>query len=391
MYTSLPFALLCITIVFHVQLSTPVHSYVRQVFKSVATECPCAFLVTVARDLSAASFTVDPESGTPPAKSYKDCTISRHRHVRVDLPQDGLLYQSLISPHSHYISLTRTGTFTLTVHGARNSLPTVPLPDPVTIRILERQQNETCPVVIPQQAREYGRAHGPDHPGRGAGLAIALSAPDSRSATGDRAPRRQSLRITGGSVSSVDIAKYLVLFATPLSVTNDSVVLCTGTLIASNSVLTAAHCVYDNMTITLSSRALVGTTGLQPMTGIEMTISSIDYDARYNSSSASQLFYDIAIVTLAQNVTDAVGFMKVNTNSSIPVPRSFVRIAGYGHVGDNNQGPNPDGILHHVDVPVVDTSTCDNLYSANPTTTVVVDGSMQMCAGYMKRSGCGIW
>lgn len=352
------------------------------VVESAVIECPCSFFVVSSNNLSTLSFSIVPPSATRPSKSSNA--------VRRSLPRSTYTVASLhhgwfhnSQTNSYRIAVERAGRFSLIVKTssetslARRSAPA----QIVRLHTRERQQNETCPTVLTQ------------HAPKGEELSDRKARPGlhTRLDGSEHSPQRKPLsRITGGLESTPDLAKYMVLFASPLSVTNDSYVQCTGTLISPDLVVTAAHCVYDNQTVTLSSRVLISGTRLSPLDGIESSILSINFHPLYNTLLPDESFYDFAWVRLTSPAPDTAGFMKFNVNQSIPIPTSFVRIAGYGHLLDFNQNPNPNGVLYQVDVPVVDPEQCATLYDTS-TIGIAINSSQQMCAGYVERSGCGIW
>lgn len=352
------------------------------VVESAVTECPCSFFVIASNNLSTLSFSIVPPSETRSSESFNPTqrslsrpayTVARLRPGRFRHPQT----------KSYRIAVKRTGHYSLIVKTSFGTSfpPRVAPARIVRIHQRERQQDDTCPTVLDQHAPK----------GEGVSESDVRPGLNARQDESDHLRQREPLsRITGGSESTTDLAKYMVLFASPLSVTNDSIVQCTGTLISPDLVVTAAHCVYDNQTVTLSSRVLLSATRLTPFDGVESTILSIDFHPLYNTLLPNESFYDFAWVRLTSPAPNSAGFMKFNVNQSIPIPTSFVRIAGYGHLLDFNQNPNPNGILYQVDIPVVDSGQCATLYQSSAI-GIAINASLQMCAGYVERAGCGIW
>lgn len=381
--------------------SAPPEKSSATVVASIVAECPCTFLVATPRNVSTLTLSL---SLRAPSESWRVQPLAETSHAPPRIPyavarlHSPRLRQSQLDWHR--VSVDRPGRVALVVENAA-PYPGLPLERLIKIRASETPRNETCPVVIPQHAPKEDsagvKAIEDEHRDGYRRDVLDRSSKDARPVlrarlkAGKPPIRHQSLaRITGGLESTADLAKYMVLFASPLSVTNDSIVQCTGVLISPDLVITAAHCVYDNLTVTLSSRALVGGTRMSPFDGTELSISSIHPHPLYKTLLVDQVFYDIAWVRLSSPAPPTAAFMKVNVNQSLPVPASFVRIAGYGQFLDHNEDPNLNGLLLQVDLPVLDTELCDTLYDAS-SNNVTLNSSQQMCAGYIKHDGCGIW
>lgn len=135
--------------------------------------------------------------------------------------------------------------------------------------------------------------------------------------------RKLETRIVGGSGSNPIRFPYytqLTMYAQDGSTYN-----CGGTLIASDIVLTAAHCL---VTYPINRvEAIVNRTSVNPV-GRQYIRQGVQYRAHpfYDENKNT---YDVAVVKLGSPVT-GVPFIKLNTNRGLPVTNQWLTIIGFG-------------------------------------------------------------
>ena len=187
---------------------------------------------------------------------------------------------------------------------------------------------------------------------------VACKATENRSLV--RA-RKVSPRIVGGHESMPGAYPWMVAigYKTGTGTFN----YCGGTLIASNWVLTAAHCqVLPGDVVTIGRHDMTTTEGLQ--VGVKRALTH----AEYNPSTQKN---DISVVELDRYL------ISPHPVTLGDAPQSgTVRAIGWGLT---TEGGSVSPTLQEVDVPLISNAQCANIYSTDMT---------QICAGEAGRDSC---
>lgn len=111
---------------------------------------------------------------------------------------------------------------------------------------------------------------------------------------------------------------------------------CGGSLIDHNTVLTAAHCVYDE-TKPSSVYIRIGSSD-RAKGGTRMPASNIIYHENYNPRT---IFNDVALIRLSESVESSETIQTIELASSDPAPGTSVLVSGWGDRIDGDTRPTP--------------------------------------------------
>lgn len=150
---------------------------------------------------------------------------------------------------------------------------------------------------------------------------------------------------------------------------------CSGTVIGSRWILTAAHC-----RVRVGAHALIG--GTTNLNGVTYTVRRFITHPEYKLSLDGNVeAHDIAIVE-----TDRLrhgGAVKISTNAEGPDEGRFVRASGYGQIAEDWISGSERRLLQ-VDVPMVSFKSCVRAFERYGAEEFAraLRGSSHICAGY---------
>ncbi|KAL4779899.1 trypsin-like cysteine/serine peptidase domain-containing protein [Aspergillus varians] len=178
--------------------------------------------------------------------------------------------------------------------------------------------------------------------------------------------------IVGGSEGRIEDFPYQI------GLLSRGSLICGGSIISKNYVVTAGHCTAGASASSLSIRAGSSSSSSG---GTVVKVSSITVHPDYDEDTVDN---DISILTLAEDLTfgDTIAAVDLPTSSSLPTTGTVGTASGWGAL---EEGGGVSSTLQYVDVPVVSKSQCTSDYSGFN----VITASM-FCAGEEQggKDGC---
>ena len=280
-----------------------------------------------------------------------------------------------------HIRVRQRGLFHVSIHHKAKSGAYTPS---YSLEKITSSRQSTCPVLIPF---DFPPSVAPiSRQATSSGEEYKLSSTFLRSGNVNGSAETN---IVGGLRTNASIRRFIVsIFTFPARCRDGSLTCistCTGTLIAPNWIVTAAHC-----TLKIGvTKVFVNTDRAEE--GVHSDIIKVyrnpGYDDSFNAST-----HDIAAVKLAVDVVKICSenpacngipaVMKVNFQESTPKEGQYVRTAGYGRISSG--AVRSSGFLRQVDAPVSEFHSCRASY-LRLGTPVLLQKKFQICAGY--RSG----
>jgi trypsin len=151
--------------------------------------------------------------------------------------------------------------------------------------------------------------------------------------------------------------------------------LCTGTLIAADTVLSAGHCGSITGGAGVASPAAFPPQAIdvyigsnKPGEGEQVPVSKVTLHPSYLLSDG----YDISILKLSRNSTKAPTPVSGATEESLWAPTTLETIVGFGATEEGGDLPDT---LQKAQVPITTDAYCSNAYSS-------FESQTQICAGY---------
>lgn len=162
---------------------------------------------------------------------------------------------------------------------------------------------------------------------------------------------------------------------------------CSGSILSSRWILTAAHCAEQHEDATP-----VLVTGADTSSGAQYNIKRVVLHPDYEPGSSTEFTTnDIALIELSEPIEEPFTTVAINTDLDGPNSGEFVRASGYGYISQDWTGESGQAReLRRVDIPVISTRDClKALEAANvESLNEKFKGSLQLCAGF-GPSECG--
>lgn len=211
----------------------------------------------------------------------------------------------------------------------------------------------------------------------------------------DEPGRGPNGRIVGGRLVTEDDAVFGGGFYTKLFFRNNATsyfFYCGGSLIGSDKVLTAAHCVEGDPSAALGDVVRIG--GRRLVEGFQRTITKVVLHPDYDPATANN---DLAILTFADPPTSAeyraagVEVAFINSFSRFPRAGRTLAVAGHGRVSGTGNEISP--ALRVAAVPINAWAQCNGWWRKQRLDEFVVDAAsqpLQVCGGLGTRDAtCG--
>lgn len=180
--------------------------------------------------------------------------------------------------------------------------------------------------------------------------------------------------IVGGREANDNLLRRVVGLSSSLG-------FCSGVVISSRWVLTAAHCEMDGS----STASFLSRTAFSRK-AIVRDIKRCFAHPKFHSTPGNYEF-DIAVCELNSPAPSGVLPMSLNCNAKVPGDGMPSRSIGFGRIEFGQAG---DPVLRQVDTRTVNLKKCSNIYRTEAFRGIGVTQN-QLCSGSLPRGGCGTW
>ncbi|KAL2870572.1 serine protease [Aspergillus lucknowensis] len=156
--------------------------------------------------------------------------------------------------------------------------------------------------------------------------------------------------IVGGDDASIEDYPYQI------ALLSDGSLICGGSIISEQYVVTAGHCAYGAEASSFSIRAGSSSSSSG---GTVVQVSAVDVHPDYDETTVNN---DITILTLAEPLTfgDGIAAVDLPSTSDLPEAGTVAVATGWGAL---EEGGNISDVLQYVEVPIVDHEECASDYS----------------------------
>jgi trypsin len=160
---------------------------------------------------------------------------------------------------------------------------------------------------------------------------------------------------------------------------------CGGTLIASDVVLTAAHCTiidFSEVTVVIGSHTVDGKTSMGnevEKLGVTRVYTHPEYNALTNN-------YDFALIFLDTPTTSNVKYARLNDDAQVPSTADTLTAIGWGDTSAG-EGYDYSNILMEVDVDYMENEDCDASSDSQDSYKGMIFDAM-LCASRPGKDGC---
>ncbi|KAL4866240.1 hypothetical protein BDV12DRAFT_199305 [Aspergillus spectabilis] len=179
-------------------------------------------------------------------------------------------------------------------------------------------------------------------------------------------------QIVGGQEGRIEDFPYQI------ALLSNGRLICGGSIISNQYVVTAAHCTDGASASSLSIRA--GSSSASSG-GTVVQVSAIAQNPDYDAASTNN---DISVLTLAEELTFGSGIAAVDLATADPSAGSIATTSGWGAL---SEGGSVSSTLQYVDIPIVSNSECSSAYSGfNEITDAMIcageeEGGEDACQG----------
>lgn len=190
-----------------------------------------------------------------------------------------------------------------------------------------------------------------------------------------------SLKIVGGQVAPAHVAPWIISLQIYATSQGRYSHMCGGSVLSSQWVMTAGHCVYG-----FEDQTFAVVAGAHNLETVETTqqLRAVERRVIYPSYKGGVAPYDIALLKLAQPLTwtSSVGPVQLPGDSGT-APRGYATLYGWGSMSTSNT-PKLPSALHMMRVPIISSNICKFVLDA--TQFQLISDRLTVCTGPVSGS-----